>query len=216
MTKFEILIPTVVTRQEKFAELIAVLAPQLEKYNGDIMGLIYWNNFEAPLGNVRQAMLKAARGQYVAFIDDDDMISDDYCDQIYPLLDGVDHIGMKLKFTSGGQPQRPVYHTIKAKGWYDDDTGFYRKITAKDPIKRELALLGDYSKGDFEKGVSEEEIWAEAVIPYVETEHFIDKEIYHYRHNHLQSVFKRTEPETGEHTKPRLGKYFRFMEKLNA
>lgn len=214
--KLSILIPTVVTRADEFSRLLKKLEPQVRQYEGDIEVLIYWNNFEIPLPRLRQEMLKAATGEYVVFIDDDDMVSNDYCEQIMPLLDGVDHIGMKLFFTSNGKRMKPVYHTIKAEGWYENNDGFYRQITAKDPIRRELALKGDYGNGNFERGISEEEAWAKDVVPHVKTEHFIDKEIYHYSQVESNSVFRRTNPEEGKFKRPELPKYFKYMEKLDA
>jgi hypothetical protein len=214
MAKFAILIPTVVTREAEFKRLVDILEPQVKKHKGEVEVLVYWNNFEQELGEIRQRMLENATAEYVAFIDDDDTVSDDYCDLIVPLLDGVDHIGFKLKFTENGRQHKPVYHSKEKSGgrYYDDSTGFYRPCSAKDPIKRSIALQGHYEDGDYRKNIGEEDVWIPRVTPLIHTEHFIDKEIYHYDKWHGKGVFGRYDPAEGNYTKPKLPKYFKHME----
>lgn len=210
--KLELLIPTVVTRDEQFRRLVNVLKPQVAKYKGDIGVLAYWNNYEHPLGDIRQRMQEKATGEYIVFIDDDDTVPPYFCDEIYPLLDGVDHIGYQINFIRNGRQQLPVYHTIKSKGYYDDSTGFYRKVTPKDPIRRELSLKGDYSRADYRIGLGEETVWMEDVTDLVKTEHYIDKIMYHYEQREGQGVFARTKSEQGDFKRPELPKYFKYME----
>lgn len=210
--KLQILVPTVVIRDFEFERLVGILKPQVAKYKGDIGVLVYWNNFEHTIGDIRQRMIEKAVADYVVFIDDDDTVPNYYCDEIYPLLDGVDHIGFQMQFTRNGRMQLPVYHTIRSKGYYDDSTGFYRKVTPKDPIRRGIALQGSYARSDYNKGLSEETTWMEDVTPLVKTEHYIDKIMYYYDQREGQGVFKRTNPEQGEFKRPKLPKYFEYME----
>lgn len=212
--KFSILIPTVVTRDAEFKRLIGILEPQVVKYAGDIEVVCYWNNFEHDLGLIRQRMLETAGGEYVAFIDDDDTVTEDYCDSIFPLLDGVDHIGFKIKFTENGRQQKPVIHSKEKSGgrYYDDSTGFYRPCSAKDPIRKEIALQGHYDDGDYARGIGEEDVWIPRATDLIQTEHFIDKVIYNYNKWHGKGVFNRTEPAEGDFTRPRLPTHFRYME----
>lgn len=110
--KWEILIPTVVDRKEQFKRLADTLAPQVEKYKGDIVVTVLWNNYEHELSELRQSMIEHAEGEYVNFIDDDDNVADNYCDKIYPLLDGVDYIGFRVAFYQHGQKQKQVVHSL--------------------------------------------------------------------------------------------------------
>lgn len=210
--KLQILIPTVVTRDSEFKRLVDILAPQVNKYKGDVGVLVYWNNFEHTIGDIRQKMLEKAIAEYVTFIDDDDTVPDYFCDEIYPLLDGVDHIGYRIEFKRNGKVQLPVYHTIKSKGYYDDSTGFYRQVTPKDPIRRDIALQGSYSRSDYNIGLSEETTWMEDVTPLVRTEHYIDKVMYYYNQQEGQGVFNRTKSEQGDFVRPKLPGYFTYME----
>lgn len=213
-SKLSILIPTVVTRDVEFKRLVDIVAPQVAKYKGDIQVLVYWNNFEHDLGLIRQKMMEAADSEYVVFFDDDDTVTEDWCDLVYPLLDGVDHIGFKLKFTENGKQQKPVYHSMKLSGgnYYDDHSGFYRPTSAKDPMRKEVAMKGKWSDGDYRKGIPEEDAWIPQVVPHIKTEHFIDKEIYHYDKWVGKGVFARYDPAEGDFVRPKLPKYFSYME----
>lgn len=176
--KLTILVVTVSVRNDEFIGLMSRLLPQVEKYGGDIQVLAYWDNFELFLGSARQRLVEAAESEYVCFVDDDDELPDYYCDEIYPLLDGVDYIGWRMQLYNDGVKQKPTFHSLKYDKWSEDGEGWYRNVSHLNPIKRKLAL-----KGSFEKSVPEDVSWAEQVAPYVKTEHYIDKPMYFYHHS---------------------------------
>jgi glycosyltransferase involved in cell wall biosynthesis len=88
--KLSILIPTV---PERFAQA-AKLIEKLEKQNTDKQAEILWfgDNRARTVGAKRNALLEAARGLYVAFIDDDDDVSNDYISSICSVREIVDVI----------------------------------------------------------------------------------------------------------------------------
>lgn len=181
--KWTICVPTVPVRAEKLAELMERLLPQVDKYEGQIEVLIFFNNFERSIGWIRQQMLEDARGEYVSSIDDDDMIPTDYCDAIFPLLDGVDYIGFQVKLIDNGKIMAPVYHSLKYLKWSQDEHGYYRGITHLNPLRTNLALASGYP---IEWVSGEDEQWALGVK--AKTERYIDRDMYYYFHNTEQSV----------------------------
>lgn len=208
--KWQILIPSVVIRDELLKRLIDRLQPQVAKYKGDIGVLIHWNNFEHQIGYVRQRLLEEASAEYVSFIDDDDLVPEDYCDSIYPLLDGVDYIGYKSAvFQNGRQMPWNVTHSLENSGWYEDGNDFYRRVVHTNPIKRELALKGRYDLGDYTKGIPEERVYADHLDDLVETEHYIDKVLHHY-HQSNDTLFRRYTPASGNFKRPMLPKHFAY------
>lgn len=210
--KWAILIPTVVNRVDQFARLRDCLAPQVAKYDGDIEVVVLWNNYERELSELRQLMIETVEADYLNFIDDDDLVSDDYCDQIYPLLDGkVDYIGFRVGFYQNGQKQKPVIHSLKCEGWYDDFEGFYRRGTLINPTKRTLMLEAGFKHSDYRKGIPEDITYAQRVDTLLKTEHFVDKEVHIYMptDDHAWSQFT---PRLDTFTRPTLPKYFRFHE----
>lgn len=180
--KLSILIATVGWRRASFTKLLERLFPQIERNNIEVVA--YWNNGETDIGSIRQALLEDAKGEYVCFIDDDDMVPDWYCDEIFWNL-GRDYVGFQVELFNDGVKMPPVYHSIRYGVWHDDETGYYRGVTHLNPIKRELALLGNFGK----QGLGEDETWSRSVTPHVRTEHYIDKIMYYYYHNKAETTF---------------------------
>jgi hypothetical protein len=73
---FSILTPAVPSRLSQLEALSKIIAGQI----GDdpVEHLILLDNKRRTVGEKRDALLRAAKGRYVAFVDDDDMISHDY------------------------------------------------------------------------------------------------------------------------------------------
>lgn len=151
--------------------------PQVDRYQGQIEVLIFFNNFERSIGYIRQKLLEGAAGEYICHVDDDDMVPDDYCDTIFPLLDGVDYIGFQVKFIDRGKDMPPVYHSLRYSSWHQDADGYYRGITHLNPIRTELARTSSFP---VERTIGEDEQWANGIK--AATEHFIDRPMYIYNH----------------------------------
>jgi hypothetical protein len=75
VTKLSILIATLGERKDRFTALVDKLVSQA---NDDVEIIAYFNNGELPLGDIRQALVDEAVGQYVCFIDDDDVLVVDH------------------------------------------------------------------------------------------------------------------------------------------
>lgn len=183
--KWSICIATVPPRAGVFDELMSVLMPQVDKYKGQIEVLVFFNNFEYSLGYLRQAMLEEAKGEYINHIDDDDMIPKDYCDTIFPLLDGVDYIGHQVKLIDLGKEKPPVYHSLKYPDWSQDDAGYYRGVTHLNPTRTVLARQSHFPENF---NIGEDAEWARGMIGKCKTEHYIDKVMYTYWHAGDNSV----------------------------
>ena len=80
--KLSILVPTVPSRIDLFyPNIMKELLKQIKNYN-NIELISFFDNKKRTIGKKRQEMLNLAQGEYVVFIDDDDMISEDYIEQI--------------------------------------------------------------------------------------------------------------------------------------
>lgn len=183
MIKWSICIASNPHREYELQRLMSVLVPQVDKYKGQIEILIFWNNFEYSLGYLRQSMLDEARGEYINHIDDDDMVPVDYCDTIFPLLDGVDYIGFMVDFIDRGKKMPPVYHSLKYKTWYQDDDGYYRGVTHLNPVRTKLARQSSFP---IQYNTGEDAAWSSGVK--AKTEHVIDRPMYIYLHEPDSSV----------------------------
>jgi glycosyltransferase involved in cell wall biosynthesis len=77
---FSVLILSIPSRLEKLSKLYAHLSAQSVDLPIEILCLV--DNKAMTIGEKRNKMLGCARGKYLAFLDDDDMVSEDYCSSI--------------------------------------------------------------------------------------------------------------------------------------
>lgn len=170
--KWTIAICTVRLRKGMLRRLLKLLEPQVGDRGIEILiaDQEYWD-----LSRKRQWCLDKAKGEYFCFVDDDDLVAEDYVESIYPLLDGVDYIGFQLQYYHDGVPWKPTYHSLR-HGVHTigaDEDAFYRGVSHLNPMRTEIARRGSYYGG-----YGEDNRWSAQVNP--ETEHYVDKVMYHY------------------------------------
>lgn len=211
MIDLSILICTVPYRTEELEKLLKVLMPQVEKFEGRIEVLALWNQGHHTLNHYRRALLAEAKGRYICYVDDDDVVASYYCSQIIKNM-GKDYIGFRVQLTNEGVVRKPAYHSIKHDHWYEDGSGYYRGITHLNPIKREIAIQGDWGPDRREAG--EDAIWAKSLAPLVKSENYIDKIMYYYQHNMEKSLFSgsATHNRTNNNKLEVDSPYFRYVD----
>jgi hypothetical protein len=174
--RWQILIATVQPRTEHLRRLLRVLSPQL--IPGQVEVLVYRDGFQRTIGFKRNHLIQSSVGEYINFVDDDDLVSDDYVPTILPLLDGVDTVTFDLAVSGGGygEGRFRVSHSIHhTPGWYDDHRDV--QIGHLCPMRRELHLLGRYGEN-----FGDDAAWSSGVLRsnLVRTEHHIDRRLYTY------------------------------------
>lgn len=180
MPRWTIGILSVSVRRVSLTKLLGVLTPQLNK---DTEVIIYLNDGEHSIGKLRQTILDEAAGEYISFIDDDDMIPEDFVATILPYLDGVvDYIGFKVDLFDNGERKKPVYHSLAYPNWHEDDKGYYRGITHLNPLRTELARQSKFP----DVSMGEDEAWTTGIN--AKTEVFIDRPMYTYLHETPQPI----------------------------
>lgn len=183
MIKLSVLIPTVGERNEKFTKLLKFIDKHILP---DVEVIAYWNNGEVTIGEIRQALVTNAKGEYVVFIDDDDQIPDFYFKEILTALKkDVDYVGFQMQAYNRDDKLKPTYHSLRYSNWFEDEKGFYRDISHINPIRRSLA-----NKVSFGKEHPEDERWAVSLRPHINTEFYIDKIMYEYLHDPVTSVWQ--------------------------
>jgi hypothetical protein len=177
MEKLTILIPTMPNRGEMLERLLAVLRPQLERHPS--VGYIT-DDGPGTIGAKRQRMMEAAAGEYVAFVDDDDMVSADYLDRIVPCLaSSPDCVGITMHVTMDGRDWHPspiFRHSLRfAENFVWSGTN--RTPHHLCPLRRELALRARFP--DLMWG--EDFNFAQGLLQHLKTEEWSgDKPIYFY------------------------------------
>jgi cellulose synthase/poly-beta-1,6-N-acetylglucosamine synthase-like glycosyltransferase len=138
--KLQLLIPTMPDRAAMREKLFAALLPQLAKWP---QASYLCDDGSGTIGHKRDRMMRAATGDYVAFVDDDDMVAPDYLDRIMPLLDlRPDTVGITVHVTKNGEPWQPspfFRHSLRfAEKWQWQTTE--RTPHHLCPTRRDLAL----------------------------------------------------------------------------
>jgi hypothetical protein len=89
-----ILIPTLVGREASLESLLASLREKFARLSPDlrIEYCLDKDNRQASVGKKRQRLKKGARGKYLAFIDDDDAITDAYIEDVSATIRGNFHV----------------------------------------------------------------------------------------------------------------------------
>lgn len=191
--------------EQRTAQLHALLAELARQQQPGVGVLVYRDNLEARYGEKCQALLELSQAEYVSFVDDDDWIHHDYVALIMEALQmRPDYVGFRVKITDDGESQRPAVHSLAYGVWTEDEHARYRGISHLNPIRRELALLGDFATAATVvqlAGASAprhelasygcDRVWAEQVrlSGRCLREVFLDGELYHYQHSTSNDFF---------------------------
>lgn len=141
--KWTIGIPSVPARRILRMRVLELIEEQIEGYD-DIEVLVLEDNRKRDLGPKRQAIIDIAQGEYINFIDDDDIIADNYIEALYPLLDGVDCVGFTGQISIEQGPWQNVFYS-KNNGWDNEPNGYYRPTQHLTPVKTELVRQIPYT-----------------------------------------------------------------------
>lgn len=135
--KLSILICTLPKRIEMLDRLLKLLNLQ---YDPDVEILVN-NDEQMSIGQKRNYLLKAAKGEYVCFIDDDDIVDAYYIERLMKgIKRGVDCCSLRGIITTDGANPKPFIHSMEYKEWFEKDGVYYRGINHLNCIKREIAL----------------------------------------------------------------------------
>jgi len=187
MTTWTILIATVGQRRSRFERLLTGLLAQTEPYDGNVTVCAYYNHGEQLLGCVRQALLEHATSDYVSFVDDDDELPDYHVARVMACLDAdVDYVGWRMQTYVDKRKLLPTFHSLKNPPYAVRRHGHYRDVSHLNPIRRQLALLGDFRRGDPPEDMS----WADQVRGHAKTECYIDDIMYFYHSSSTDTLWR--------------------------
>lgn len=179
-----ILLPTTTDRRPMFDKLLAEIKRQIKEadYDYHVEIIIDEDEKQKSIGRKRQDLLEKASGTHISYIDSDDWIAPTYIrDIVYALITHqfVDSIGFYERVNINGKISKSIF-SIRYKKWAEnvDGYGHIRCANPKSVIRRTKALQVGYE----DRRHGEDRIHSEAVTPLLETEHFIDKELYYYNY----------------------------------
>ena len=152
---FSILICSLESRSLKLNRLLSILKGQVDD---TVEILVSVDAGEKSVGAKRNELVKASCGKYLAFIDDDDIVSNDYVSLILKAIqDGPDVVGLQLDY-------------------YQDGVFYDRNPNHLNPVKREFAISILYP----EINIGEDRDYSMRLLSLLNSEYYIKKPIYTY------------------------------------
>lgn len=181
--RLSVLICSLKNRENYLQRLISRLKTQV---NHEVEVLISSDNGETLIGKKRNDLINQATGEYIAFVDDDDWVSENYIEQILRATDTKpDVVGFNSIYLLNGNNPKRVENTLKHKVWGQKDgiinnvsqpITFYRSPNHLTPIKKSIALKIMFPETSFQ----EDRYYSLAIPSFVETENYIDDYLYFY------------------------------------
>lgn len=162
--------------------LVDTLEDQAEQYGTDVEILVAADNGEKPSGAKRQHLMDVAKGYYIAFVDDDDLLADDYISSLMTEIEWMpDVVTFDLKQVSPWGEKFWSYCT----GLDDpDDDRLFRRMSAnhlcawRANVARMVSWCPHLGNGD-------DQLWYKPLkLAFPEpTERHINKVLYTYVYN---------------------------------
>lgn len=185
-TRLAILIPTIEGQEAMLDRLMNVLNPQLNKYGADVGVIMFKDKIgEHTIGAKRNSLTATAIEEgysHRAFIDDDDLITDDYLDLNMPGVYGkYDCNSLVGIYSVNGvtNPKKHVFlHSLKYDHWWEDKQYYYRNPNHLNVVSLEKAGHILFPESNFgEDGQWSERIHAAGCL---KNEYEITKPFYYY------------------------------------
>lgn len=178
--KLSILICMTQDRMDFLNRLMNILEPQLLGKPIEVL-----TNYEdISIGAKRNSLLEASKGEYVCFIDSDDLVSKDYVSLFEEAtINNPDCCSLMGVITFDGSNPEIFEHSIKYNEWRTNDTGgvkYERYVNHLNFIKRSIAIQIKYP--DISHG--EDRAWSDALRSsmLIHSESCIEKVLYHYEY----------------------------------
>jgi len=186
-----ILILSIPSRVESVTALMKKLEGQLGNRRS-VEILVFTDNRSQSISEKRNVLLRAARGQFVCFMDDDDGIANDYIDQLLTAVKenpSVDCVSFNQFCSLDGEPMNVSFGIGNPHGqlWRTQE-GMLGDIK-RPPYhmclwRREIAQSEEFRPMYSANGQSTEDIdWLMRLYPKVQTEHHIDAPLHMYIYN---------------------------------
>jgi len=140
--KLSILIAHLDSREYYFKRILSLLEYQL---TSDVEIVVVSDNGEMSTGEKQQKLLEKAKGDYVCYVDEDDIIPAYYIAEILKAIESEpDCVAINGVVTLDEKEPHPFYHSITIDEWHTNDKGHFRHPNHINPVKRELALQAGF------------------------------------------------------------------------
>ena len=179
---------TVPQRQHYLNRLLTLLNRIIPtEYKNLIEIIVNSDDMIKTVGGKRNEILDISKGKYTAFIDDDDIVSDDYFTLILPELEkNIDGVGWYGLYYVNDTPIMNFNHANKNGGHFKENGVQYRPLNHLNPIKTSISKQIRFP----EKNFGEDADFCDRLLSsgLIKTESNIDKVLYHYLWNDKETL----------------------------
>jgi hypothetical protein len=193
MLRLSILICSVQTRDEQRAELLRALKNLIGPHKhlhidfkdfytdrwvgAEVEVVMLTDHKQMSVGAKRNLLIEFAKGEYISFVDDDDMVMADYVPAIVAASrENTDVIVYEAMRYENGQPDRRVIYDKNFGRDYSTQQFHYRLPNHITCTKREIAARVKFPVISF----GEDSEWAKRLLPHIKTQHRIYEVLYEY------------------------------------
>lgn len=185
MIDLSILVCSVHTRYNTFLpkiqeQLFGQLNALSESDQQRVEIIVLTDNKQMMLGHKRNTMIDIAQGKYVCFVDDDDRVADDYIAELLTATTTeADGIVFQAEVSLNGELSKICYYSKDYKRDYNKPSAYYRIPNHICCVKRAVSLKSSFPNVLYGEDAS----YGKVLLPFLKTEHKIDKVLYYYDYN---------------------------------
>lgn len=133
-----VMIPTIPSRKKMFIDLCNYIN-KLKQQSRLTIEVIYDDRIHPSIGEKRNYLLDMANGKYCCFIDDDDIITEDYFKVIEESELKYDCISLNAMYYINGIKDKSMVHSMKYRTYHSDHHTYYRPPNHLNPMRTEIA-----------------------------------------------------------------------------
>lgn len=175
--ELSILICSLHSRKKLLDKLENILQPQLDKYANEVESVVLTDNGQMKIGAKRNHLIKVCRGEYVTFVDDDDLVSDNYCEKLLEKIKfSPDVIVFDAERWENGRFDRNVKYGIEYLRDSNTRNCYYRIPNHLMCIKKSIAEKYPFKEINF----GEDADFAKRILPELKKQERINETLYKY------------------------------------
>jgi cellulose synthase/poly-beta-1,6-N-acetylglucosamine synthase-like glycosyltransferase len=180
--RLSVLICSLPSRLDRLDKVVTEINRQ--SIGQDVEILYLGDNKSMSVGEKRNMLMYISSGDYVCFVDDDDMVTSDYIAKIMKGVEGEPDVFcfnvLKKKTMKDGSVTEQLMIHKKQHGKNHNADGMMKMIPGHlNVFRRELAMREPFPN----KNLSEDHAWATKILPFIEKEEMIDEVLYIYNDN---------------------------------